>query len=59
MKHFFLRSINRQTIHGWERKTAPQMFIAASARWQCPTLCTQRGAKERERCFGGGGLQKN
>src|SRR6266404_9658749 len=42
-------------FHGWERKTAPQMSIAASARWQCRTLCTHRGANERECGMGGAG----
>jgi hypothetical protein len=35
------------------------MFIAGSARWQCRTLCTHRGANERERRIADAGSQKN
>jgi len=54
---FFTRLICN-LFHGWERKTAPQMSIAASARWQCRTLCTQRCANQKERHMAGAESQK-
>src|SRR5712671_5738440 len=54
----FLTQLICNLFHGWERRTAPQMSIAASARWQCRTLCTHRGANETERRIGGAGSQK-
>jgi hypothetical protein len=55
---FFTQLIGKLFMAG-SAKTAPQMFIAGSARWQCRTLCTHCGAKERERRMGGAGAQKN
>jgi hypothetical protein len=55
---FFTQLIGKLFMAG-SAKTAPQMFIAARARWQSRTLCTHLRANERERRIGGAGAQKN